>query len=282
MNGRERLTNMIYSRPIDRLSWTTIVDDTTRSIMSESLRNMNIMDFYRYIGCDIFQFGNASLKSEEFLKYPYKFSTPEIIEEKEYIDNKGYTVLVRKTDYGDLTSYKKNGRPVGHPVQNIEDVRILKKIWNNAEYILDDDGCAESYERMNEMIGNDGIYIPISEPSPIQTLIEYEMGLENFYYMLNDYETEMEELLSIMNYVKMQEYTIMAEKMPFIACIPVENTSTALTSPKIYKKYCVPFMRDFVDLMHKNNKKAILHMCGHLNNILSEIKENLRKRYYPL
>jgi len=33
MTGRERLNNIINSKPTDRISWTTIADDTTRSNM---------------------------------------------------------------------------------------------------------------------------------------------------------------------------------------------------------------------------------------------------------
>lgn len=274
MTGRERLTNIINLKPADRVSWTTLADDYTRSVMPESIRNLSMMDFYRYIGCDILQFGNFGFTDEtQGVKYPYRLMTPEIKEVETYIDENGCEVRKRKTKWGDLIGIYKKGHPIKYAVQNIEDIQILTKIWMSSCYAADEEGCKESYEKMDRLIGSDGIFIPTSEPSPIQSLLEFEMGVENFYYLLYDYKDEMDELISVMNHVKMQEYRIIADKMPYSACIPVENTSTTYISPAIYREYCIPFMSGFVSLMHENNKKAILHMCGHLNNLLPELKE---------
>lgn len=273
MTGRERLTNIIRSVPTDRVSWCTLVDDYTRSVMPENIRNLDIMDFYRYIGCDIFQFGNYGFSKTEGVKYPYKFLTPDVIETQEFVDKDGNDVVKRRTRWGDLTSICRKIHPIKYPVQTIEDVRILTKIWTSASFIADETGCLESYAKMDRRIGDNGIFVPTTEPSPIQALLENEMGPENFYYMFTDYKEEMDELLTTMNKVRMQEYSIIAEKMPFCTCIPIENTSTSYISPAIYREYCVPVMRQFTETMHKNGKKAIIHMCGLVNDLLEDIKE---------
>ena len=273
MTGRECLNNIISFKPKSRLSWTTIVDDYTRSVMPKKIRELDVMDFYRYIGCDIVQLGNYGCTDEQAVKYPYKLLNPDIIASEAYIDDNGNEVKKRKTKWGDLVGVYNKTHPLKYPIENIEDLKILTKIWMSSSFVVDETGCEESYEKMNSIISEDGIFIPVSEPSPIQSLLEVEIGIENFYYMLFDYKEEMEELLTIMNTVKMQEYKIIAEKMPYSACIPIENTSSTYISPEIYRKYCIPVMRDFTDIMHRNGKKSIIHMCGLINNLLPEIKE---------
>ncbi len=273
MTGRERLNNIINLKPTDRVPWTTLVCPVTCSVMPENIRKMPTMDFYRHIGCDIFQFGNYGLKDEtQGIKYPCRFSMSEI-EIEEYTDTDGYVINKRKTKWGELVVKSKNNHPVKYPVETINDVRILTNIWLNSKYEEDEAGCEKDYKRMDEMIRNDGIYVPITEPSPVQMLLEIEMGTENFYYLLADYKEEIDELINVMNRVRMEEYRIIAEKMPYSACIPLENTSSTYMSPDIYRQYSLPIMRDFVELMHKNGKKAIIHMCGLLKNLLPEIKE---------
>lgn len=272
MNGFERLTNIFNLRPTDRLSLTIIADDATRSVMPDKLREMPLLDFYRYIGCDILQFGNYGLPDNVQVKYPYKLITPEILIE-EHVGTDGLKVVKQKTSWGELTSAYKQAHPIKYPVASIEDIRILKNIWLNSHYEEIDDGVYETYEANRKEIGEDGIFVPTLDASPVQHLLEYEMGAENFYYLLEDYEEDVEELLSIMHTCRMQEYRILAGKMPGEAVIPVENTSSGLISPQVYRKYSLPQIRDFVGVMREHGKKAAIHMCGHIKNLLNDIKE---------
>lgn len=70
-----------------------------------------------------------------------------------------------------------------------------------------------------------------------------------------------------------QEYEIVARRTPAEAVILVENTSSNLTSPAVYRKYSLPQVRDFVAATQRHGKKAILHMCGRLKDLLPEIRE---------
>ena len=286
MNGRQRLTNILNLQPTDRISWTTLADSITLSAMPEYIRSMPMVDFYRFIGCDIFQLGNYG--NTITVSYPYKLIRPEF-EICKYTDPDGYQVNKVITDWGELISKAKDDHFVKYPVQTFEDMKILKNIWLNSYYEIRDGCeenpwlnpysdkpvgmCEESYRKVLGEIGNDGVYIPRVGPSPVQRLLQFDMGTENFYYLLEDYEKEMEELLDIMHNCRLQEYRIIAEKMPFDTCVGMENTSTTLISPKLYRRLSLPQIRDFVDIMHSNGKKAILHMCGYLKNLLNDLKD---------
>jgi len=78
MNGRERLHCILNRQPIDRLSWTTLVDDVTRAGMPAEVRKLSPFDFYRHIGCDILQFGNYGLSAEDAVPSPSRLTCTEM------------------------------------------------------------------------------------------------------------------------------------------------------------------------------------------------------------
>ena len=81
MNGRERLHAILNHQPVDRLSWTTLVDDVTRKDMPDEVRKLSTIEFYRSIGCDIVQFGNYGLGEEDAVTSPSRWQCRELVYE---------------------------------------------------------------------------------------------------------------------------------------------------------------------------------------------------------
>jgi len=106
------------------------------------------------------------------------------------------------------------------------------------------------------------MYVPTLDPSPVQNLLEYEMGMTNFYYLLDDYPREVEELLAVMHSKRLREYEIFAQRTPAEAVIPVENTSSTLISPRLYREYSVPQIRDYVDVLHSMGRRRFCTCAG--------------------
>jgi uroporphyrinogen-III decarboxylase len=117
------------------------------------------------------------------------------------------------------------------------------------------------------------MYVPTLHPSPVQDLLENEMGPATFYYLLSDHRQEVEDLLALMHVKRLKEYEILARRTSAEVVIPVENTSSTLISPPLYRTYSLPQIRDYVDVLHGHGKKAVLHMCGHLKALLAGIRE---------
>lgn len=282
MTGRERLTNIIDKKPIDKLAWTTLVDDKSRSAMPKEIREMPVLDFYRHIGCDVFQFGNYGLSRDVCFIPPASFVMADVKVEWEDRPN---NINVKKliSPFGMLETVYQNWHPIEHPVKTLTDIEILTNIWKHAYYEKrNDEVVNESWARVNSAIGDSGVYFQTLEPSPVQTLIEYEMGMMNFYGFLQDYEKEMNELLDVMHERRKQEYEITAEYSPAKEMLLVENTSSMLISPSLYRKYSVPQLRDYGEILRKHGKKMILHMCGHLKNLLQYVKETNPDGYNAL
>ena len=330
MTGRQRLLSILNRAAPDRIAWTTLVDERTRSVMPPAVRAMPVLDFYRHIGCDILQFGNYGLPADLAVPSPARLVTPPI--ETEWVNQPdGLAVRTQRTPWGTLVATFRDGHPIKHPVESLEELRILKEVWLASRHEEGDTSrpssspCSTSlcsslcsargrgsstlrvaasprgrraskdsapaqstgartegqstearvdgFARAEAAIGDDGLYIPTLDPSPVQQLIEMDMGLAGFYYHLQDHRAELESLLDAMHACRMAEYEIVARRSPAPALIPVENTSTTLISPALYRRYSLPQIRDYADIAHRHGKKLILHMCGKLSGLLGELAE---------
>lgn len=146
----------------------------------------------------------------------------------------------------------------------------MQYIAENTEYELD----CENFLRINKEIGESGIASPSTPFTPIQMLMQHEMGIERFTYFLYDYQEEMEEYMETLHDSNLKAYRIMAESPEFARVfISYEDTSTTVMSPAWYNRYCKKYIDAYADMMHKGNKIFITHMCGKLKGMIDEIKE---------
>ena len=268
--GRQCLQSILRRETPPRLCWTTLVDDLTRSVMPADIRALPLLDFYRRLGCDILQFGNYGLPPELQVTSPARRVEPPREVERAVQPN-GTLVTTVRTEWGELTSCARGSHPTKHPIETRADLQVARRMWEGTRYeeALDD----SSFARAVAAIGESGLYLPTLGPSPVQQLLELDMGLIAFYGLLQDYPREVEGLLETMHQVRLQEWEIVARRSPAPALIPVENTSTTMISPALYRRYSLPQMRDTVETCHRHGKLAIFHMCGHLRALLPVIRE---------
>jgi len=271
MTGRERVVGILNGSPPERVAWTTLVDDRTRSAMPADVRQMHVLDFYRHIGCDLLQFGNYGLPPDSRVPSPARLVTPPV-ETATRTEADGTVVRTRTTPWGSLVAATRGGHPVQHAIGSVEELRILRKLWEGSHY-EETEGMEAAHARLEARLADLGLFLPTLGPSPVQQLVEIEMGVANFYYLLQDHRAEMEELLAAMQACRRQEYAIVTRRTPAPGLIAVENTSTALISPALYRRYSLPQIRDYARIAHAHGKKLVLHMCGHLRALLPILAE---------
>ena len=266
MTGRERLNSVLRKRPTDRLPWTTLVDERTLCLLPDELRASSHIDFCRHLGCDMFMLNGWG--TQHSLRSPELRWSKSVETELERDDGRR-TVRIR-TPKGELTRVIEGTHPVKYAVDSIEAVHIYRDMWEGAMFTACDD--TDSLAAIDEAIEDDGVVTRFWGPSTIPRLLEEDMGTENFYYLMADNPDEMHGLIQTMHEREMDAFGILADG-PWDSITLCENTSTFYISPDIYKRYNMPHQRDFVTLAQDNNKVAILHMCGHVRNILDLIKE---------
>lgn len=270
MNGRQRIFNLLNGQPVDRLAWNALVDTTTLSAMPPEVQAGTVVDFCRRVNCDVIQLGDFSLPPELQAGEPFITLAPGIETTEECAGE--FLLRRKKTPWGDLTATFKHSHPLKYPVTGLAELHILKAVWEATRYHGNPD-WEDRYRRLEAHIGPDGIYAHFLFPSPVQLLLEYEMGLENFYYLLHDFREEVEDLLAVMQRRWIESLGILAGRTPAEVIISAENTSTTLISPALYVRYSLPQIQEFVSTVHACGKKAVLHMCGWLKNLLPFIQE---------
>lgn len=266
MTGRERLNAIMHREPADRLSWTTLVDGNTLNTLPENLQGNGGIDFYRHLGCDIFLLNGwgtgHGLRSPEL-----RWSDDVAVEGRQ---EGSEHVREWKTPRGTLTYVTRKGHPVKYPVDSLEAVKVYREMWEAATFVAHDD--APALAAIDEVIGQDGIVTRFWGPSTIPRLLETDMGTQHFYYLLNDYPDDMAALIAAIHERELDAFRILTEG-PCESVTLCENTSTYYISPDVYRRFNGPHVRDFVDVMHAAGKVALLHMCGHVFDILADIKQ---------
>jgi uroporphyrinogen-III decarboxylase len=112
-------------------------------------------------------------------------------------------------------------------------------------------------------LGDDGLVTTTGPASPMEHLINLEMGVEAMSYALADDPATMEECFEIMHQIQLQAYRLIAESEAEVV-ISYENLSTTLTSPKNYTGFDLRHCNDYADICHDAGKIYMTHMCGRL------------------
>lgn len=258
---------VMNGKPVDRLPWTTVVDEPTLEILPDDLKWMTPYDFYRHIRCDVFQIGDYGT---EYEMKGCRLVMPGV-EFTKTKDPSGETTTVSRCRHGVLTErFSPFSHPIEYSIKGIDDLRILAKRWEDAYYEPVDESAA--YRAIDASVGDQGITVLFIPPSTIPHLLEEAIGMQQFYYLLADYPEEMEALIHLMQEKELKRFEL-CTNTPCDTIVLTENTSTRYISPAIYEKYNLPSQRAFVEACHRAGKKGILHMCGHVKLLLHLIKE---------
>lgn len=128
----------------------------------------------------------------------------------------------------------------------------------------------DEFFKVEAAVGEDGLSTASISNSPLQFLIEMAWGLENTYYLLQDYPDEVEDILENLHQSLLNQVRAMADS-PARVIIQYENTSSTLLSPTIFRKYCLPYMNEYADILEGAGKIYLIHMCGKIRSFQEDI-----------
>jgi len=169
-------------------------------------------------------------------------------------------VFTWKTPRGTLTARRYQNHFIEYPVKTVADIAVWTYIHRNISYKINEELSREVKEQRQ--------IIDINW-SPIQQLLQFDTGIENFYYFLIDAPGEMEELMEAMHTTNMQKLRMGLECFPNAPAVYWgENTSSSTISPSYYEKYTLKHIRDYAGTAHQSGRRLIVHMCGLLKNLL--------------
>ena len=288
MTSRERLLAILRrEHGVDRLGWSPLIDGY---YMSSFPAGTDILDVFREIGADVMErhvyswIGTIDKRRGSATRKALQ-DTGKV----EYVAN-GVTVSIelRRTDQGtELTqSYGIPGRkltargvftetspylpfPIENPIKNVEDLEAY-------EYIVKREVYEPNYEHFiaeDRRIGEAGIATDSGLTSPIQALLQHQIGIASFYTVF--FIDHKEKVLSLMRAMHERNCTLyeVIARSPAEVVIDYENTSTTFISPDLYREYSLPIINDYADILHAKGKIMLTHRCGKLKGLLPDLKE---------
>jgi hypothetical protein len=147
-----------------------------------------------------------------------------------------------------------------YPLKTVNDIPVWRYVREHTFYRENPDFSEAERRDMRKMGFN---------WSPIQELLQFETGVENFYFFMADAPDEMNALMDTMHRKNLE-----ALEIGFRVCSGAtvvqfgENTSASLISPSIYLRHTARHLRAYSDMAHARGMRFIVHMCGLLDTLL--------------
>jgi len=266
MTPRERWMAALRSEPIDRLPFWPKIDAAYAHHQVEPFRSMNNSDLHRWIGSDNHA-GVAGCVKEIRKNTSIKSTQKDGLSVTEYITPLGTLTSTNRYDPGSCSWH-----PIEFPVKRREDIEVMSLFFSDVSCEFDS-AQLDQASAMMKMIGENAIVTTSIGVSPLMDWIQHLAGIENAHYMLLDYREEVESLFNAMHSLLCRRAEIVAGKCPAPVAYSTENTSTTLISPAMFRQYCYKHLMDYGKIISSAGKLHLLHMCGHLKDVLRDISK---------
>jgi hypothetical protein len=149
-----------------------------------------------------------------------------------------------------------------------------EKAFEAYHAVLDDLKYEADYDRASKVltkVGETGLPTIDAPATPLQHILMWDLTVEDALMAMYDRTDEMVALMRHMH-AKNLEYYHIACKGPGEVVRPMEDTSSMLTGPAMYAEHCAAYLSEYGRIVREHGKKFIVHMCGHLKDMLPIIK----------
>lgn len=153
-------------------------------------------------------------------------------------------------------------------IKTVEDVKTFQYLIEHTKF----DMSVELFNKVQERVGEKGIVTVLGPCSPLEQMINFDIGLERLIYLLADYPDEVNEMLEAFHAKQLEAWKLMAEAPAEIFFIHDNLSSTTVSRP-MYRRYDQRYVNDYADVLHAAGKKLITHWCGRLNAFREDFGE---------
>ena len=173
-----------------------------------------------------------------------------------------YSVHQPTTAY-DHTTYK-----IVYEFKSFEDYPAVRYLYEHLRF----EPSYDIYETKQASIGEAGLYMSEGPDTPLHQLFVNLMGYERACYLLHDHPAEMDGLLEIM-YQKNLEALAVVCASPAPVILTPDNTNADFETPRLFRRYALPYLQAASAQCHAAGKLHVAHMCGKLKALLPLIAE---------
>ncbi len=154
-------------------------------------------------------------------------------------------------------------------VKSVDDYAALDAMAEATTYRADRQALAGELRRL----GDDGVMVIGGGPgSPLYRLVESLVGIERFSYHLMDHPDVVQRTMTALHEQACRWYRAAAEA-PGDAVRCTEDLDTKLVSPGWFTRFAVGCLADYARICHEAGKLFVIHMCGHINAFLEQVRD---------
>jgi len=187
---------------------------------------------------------------------------------EKYGENRSEKITIYKTPKGNLTRRMNNGHIIEYPIKSLEDMRIMKYIMENTNFVF----LRNNYKKAKEVIGDLGVVSTYFPRSPYMKLIIDFMGFSRTIIFLKKHKNEMENFMSFMKIWDDKMYEVLTNS-PIKIFNFGENLDSNLCPPHYFEKYLKPYYEERVAQFHSKKKFCHIHIDGSLKDLLLYLGE---------
>lgn len=270
---RERFMAVMRGEPVDRIPWVARMEiwyhaRLNTNTLPEEFEGCDLHDIHRQIGMGIL--GRYPLFQECF------DDTVSVTRDKEEsaIINTYHTPLGSVSTRDEMAPRLKE-MGVESPlrkefmIQEEAHYDIVRYILEHTTYKPDYDG----YLAYDSKIGPQGVTLAYVNRSPLQRLLIEIMGYEKTYFELQDNPGKVAQLLELL-WEKARELMRVAARSPAPLIWSPDNFHVLITSPRLFRQYCMPYFQEFSRAMHEAGKFLFTHADGDVLGLLEPFVES--------
>ncbi len=155
-----------------------------------------------------------------------------------------------------------------HLIQSDEDYQVL-------EYILEKIECVPLFERIHAdeaEIGEQGLVVPLINRIPFQQVLLEYLGEIPLFKALQQRSNSVQHLFELLDSQMMEIIQLISSlDVPYVE-FP-DNLHGPMTSPRLFKSYCLPAYQKYCDALHVQGKKVGSHTDGDMRPLLNLLPE---------
>ncbi len=162
-----------------------------------------------------------------------------------------------------------------HLISQPEDYPIVEALIERMEFVP----LFESVKSWQDQIGEHGLVVPLLQRIPFQQLLLEYLGEINLFKALHYERQRVERLMQLLDE---QLFDVLPRLAPLDAGDPQgtayvefpDNLHGMMTSPPLFRKYCLEAYQKYTAILHGQGKKVGSHTDGDMRTLLSMLPES--------
>ncbi len=156
-----------------------------------------------------------------------------------------------------------------HLIKSEADLPAVEYILKRAEFVP----AYKKIEAQSEEIGENGLLVPLLQRIPFQQVLLEYLGEINLIHALHDNLKLVNRLMDLLDRQMLAVLERLAElDVPYVE-FP-DNLHGMMTSPKLFREYCLPAYQKYVDILHTQGKKVGSHTDGNIKPLVTLLSES--------